>query len=152
MNKLILFLLSGTLLLAGVGCDVARTSGDAPTSVEDGAEVENPAEVQETNEDASNEVRQDQLNSDIRAREQRNQVAGDEQVRDDSDLESEVRAKLEANIPRSQLTVEAENGNVAVAGTVPSQEEYETIVPLAKEIKGVNEVTTEVKVVPPTES
>ena len=139
MNKLILFLLSGTLLLAGVGCDVARTSGDAPTSVEDGAEVENPAEVQETNEDASNEVRQDQLNSDIRAREQRNQVAGDEQVRDDSDLESEVRAKLEANIPRSQLTV-------------PSQEEYETIVPLAKEIKGVNEVTTEVKVVPPTES
>ena len=152
MNKLTLLLLSGTLLLAGVGCDVARTSGDAPTSVEDGAEVENPAEVQETNEDASNEVRQDQLNSDIRAREQRNQVAGDEQVRDDSDLESEVRAKLEANIPRSQLTVEAENGNVAVAGTVPSQEEYETIVPLAKEIKGVNEVTTEVKVVPPTES
>ncbi len=165
MNKLTLFLLSGTLLLAGVGCDVARTSGDAPTSVEDGAAVENPAEVQETNEDASNEVRQEQLNSDIRAREQRNQALGDEEVRADSDLESEVRAKLEANIPRSQvrakleaniprsqLTVEAENGNVAVVGTVPSQEEYETIVPLAKEIKGVNEVTTEVKVVPPTES
>lgn len=152
MNKLTLLLLSGTLLLAGVGCDVARTSGDAPTSVEDGAEVENPTEVTETNEDASNEVRQEQLNSDIRAREQRNQAIGDEEVRADSDLESEVRAKLEANIPRSQLTVEAENGNVAVAGTVPSQEEYDTIVPLAKEIKGVNEVTTEVKVVPPTES
>lgn len=152
MNKLTLLLLSGTLLVAGVGCDVARTSGDAPTSVEDDAQVENPAEVQETNEDASNEIRQDQLNADIRAREQRNQAIGDEQVRADSDLESEVRAKLEANIPRSQLTVEAENGNVAVAGTVPSQEEYETIVPLAKEIKGVNEVTTEVKVVPPTES
>ncbi|HEY9771509.1 MAG TPA: BON domain-containing protein [Coleofasciculaceae cyanobacterium] len=153
MNKLTLFLLSGTLLLAGVGCDVARTSGDAPTSVEDGAQVENPAEVEETNEDASNEVRQDQLNADIRAREQRNKVLGDEQVRADSDLESEVRAKLEANIFRSQLTVEAENGNVVVAGTVPSQEEYETIVPLAKEIKGVKEVTTtEVKVVPANES
>lgn len=153
MNKLTLFLLSGTLLLAGVGCDVARTSGDAPTSVEDSAQVENPAEVEETLDDATSEVRREQLNSDIRAREERNQVLGDEQVRDDSDLESEVRAKLEANIPRAQLTVEAENGSVIIVGTVPSQKEYDTIVPLAQEIKGVNEVIIrDVKVLPPAES
>ena len=152
MNKIILFLLSGTLLFAGIGCDVARTSADAPESVEDGAAVENASEVEDTLEDASSEIRQDQLNSDIRAREQRNNLLGDQEQRADSDLESEVRAKLEANIPRSKLTVDAEDGNVSIVGTVPSQKEYDTIEPLAKEILGVTTVTMDVKVMPSTES
>ena len=152
MNKIRLFLLSGILLFAGVGCDVARTSADAPESVEDGAVVEDATEVEDTLEDASSEVRQDQLNSDIRAREQRNDILGDQQVRNDSDLESEVRAKLEANIPRSKLTVDAEDGNVSIVGTVPSQKEYDTIEPLAKEILGVDNVTMEVEIMPSTES
>ena len=152
MNKLTLFLLSGILVFAGVGCDVARTSADAPDTVDDGATVEDPTQVEETLDDATSEVRQEQLDSDIRAREERNEVFGDEQVRDDSDLESEIRAKLEANIPRSKLTVEAEDGNVKIVGTVPSEKEYESIVPLAKQIKGVNQVNTEVEVMPSTES
>lgn len=152
MNKIILFLLSGTLLLAGVGCDVARTSADAPESVEDGAVVEDPTEVEDTLEDATSEIRRDQLNSDIRAREQRNDLMGDQLERADSDLESEVRAKLEANIPRSKLTVDAEDGNVSIVGTVPNQKEYDTIEPLAKEILGVTSVTMDVKIMPSTES
>ena len=152
MNKLSLFLLSGILVFAGVGCDVARTSGDAPDTVDEGATVEDPTQVEETLDDATSEVRQEQLDSDIRAREQRNDVLGDQQVRDDSDLESEIRAKLEANIPRSKLTVQAENGNVKIVGTVPSEKEYETIVPLAQEITGVNQVNTEVEIVPSAES
>ena len=152
MNKLTLFLLSGTLLLAGVGCDVARTSGDAPDSAEEGAVVEDPGEVEETLEDANSEIRQEQLSSDIRAREQRNDVLGDQTERDDSDLESEIRAKLEANIPRAKLTVDAQDGNVNIVGTVPSEKEYESIMPLAQEITGVNEVTTDVEIVPSNES
>lgn len=57
MNKLTTFLLGSTLLLGAVGCDVARTSSDAPTSV-DGT-VEEPAQVEDTKEDATSEVRQD---------------------------------------------------------------------------------------------
>ena len=152
MNKLTLFLLSGTLLFAGVGCDVARTSGDAPDSVDEEAVVEDSGEVEETLEDANSEVRQEQLSSDIRAREQRNDVLGDQEVRADSDLESEVRAKLEANIPRAKLTIDAEDGNVNIVGTVPSEKEYESITPLAQEITGVNEVTTDVEIVPSNES
>lgn len=152
MNKLTLFLLSGILVFAGVGCDVARTSGDAPDSVDEEAVVEEPTEVEETLDDATSEVRQEQLDSDIRAREERNEVFGDEQVRDDSDLESEIRAKLEANIPRSKLTVDAENGNVKIVGTVPSEKEYESIKPLAQEITGVNQVNVDVEVMPSTES
>ena len=103
MNRLAMFLLGSTLLFGAVGCDVARTSSDAPTST-DGT-VEKPAQVEDTKEDANSEVRQEQLSSDIRAREQRNDVLGDQEVRADSDLESEIRAKLEANIPRAKLTV-----------------------------------------------
>ena len=153
MNKLATLLLSSTLLFGAVACDTARTSADAPDSVDEGvAAVEEPTEVEETLEDATSEVRQEQLDSDIRAREQRNDVLGEEEVRDDSDLESEVRAKLEANIPRSKLTVDAENGVVAIVGTVPSEREYETIEPLAREITGVDDVNIEVEIVPAAES
>ena len=151
MNKLTTFLLGSTLLFGAVGCDVARTSSDAPTSV-DGT-VEEPGQVQDTKEDANSEIRQNQLDSDIRAREQRNDIAGNQGKRNDSDIESEIRAKLEANIPRSKLTIQAKNGDVAIAGTVPSDKEYQTIMPLAQEITGVNSVNMEqVKVVPGPES
>lgn len=152
MNKLITLLLGSTLLFGTVACDEARTSADAPNSVDESPVVEDVTEVEDTLEDANSEIRQDQLNSDIRAREQRNDIIGEQEERDDSDLESEIRAKLEANIPRSKLTVEAEDGNVAIVGTVPSQKEYDTIKPLAQEITGVNNVKMEVEVLPSTES
>ncbi|VEP18949.1 putative periplasmic or secreted lipoprotein [Hyella patelloides LEGE 07179] len=152
MNKLATLLLSSSLLFGAVGCDTARTSADAPDSVDENPVVEDATEVEDSLEDASSEIRQDQLNSDIRAREQRYDALGEPEDRADSDLESEVRAKLEANIPRSKLTVDAEDGKVAIVGTVPNQKEYETIEPLAKEILGVKAVTMEVEVVPPTES
>lgn len=149
MNKLITLLLGSTLLVSAVGCDVARTSFDAPNSVDDNPVVENPGNIEETLEDASSEIRQDQLNSDIRAREQRNDWMGEQAERADSDLESEVRAKLEANIPRAKLTIDAEDGNVVIVGTVPDRREYDTIEPLAKEILGVKSVTMNVEVIPP---
>lgn len=150
MSKLTAFLLGSTLLLGAVGCDVARTSSDAPTSTD--GEVEEVSQVEDTKDDASNKTRQNQLNSDIRAREQRNNVAGDRTKRADSDLESEVRAKLEANIPRAKLTVEAEDGSVVILGVVPDQKEYDTVVPLAKEILGVKKVNIDGVKVVPTES
>ncbi|MDY6802336.1 MAG: BON domain-containing protein [Cyanobacteriota bacterium] len=140
-------LIFGSLLVFGISaCDVARTSSEAPDSMSDTAEDVGTRE--ESLEDSNSEVRQAQLNSDIRAREQRNEVLGDEEVRMDSDLESEVRSKLEANIPRAKLTIEAEDGKVFIVGTVPDQKEFDTIEPLAKEIKGVKEVEMDVKVVP----
>ena len=151
MNKIGLFLLSSILIFGAAACDgTARTSSDAPSSIE--GKVENPGDVEETKEDAASEVRQDQLNSDIRAREQRNDLIGDQTDRADSDLESEVRSKLEANIPRGKLTIDAKDGAVTIVGTVPNQKEYETVEPLAKEILGVKSVKTDVKVVEPTES
>jgi len=148
MKKLATLVLGSILLLGSAACDTAKTSSDAPDSVT--GSVEDAKTVGETKEDAASEIRQDQLNSDIRAREQRNDIVGDQTDRADSDVASEVRSKLEANIPRAKLVVEAEDGVVSIGGTVPDQKEYGTIEPLAKEILGVKSVKMEnVKVVPP---
>ncbi len=149
MKRVATALLGGVLAIGLASCDNARTSADAPSDLTDS--VDEPAQVEETLEDADSEVRQEQLDSDIRAREERNELIGDETVRNDSDLESEVRAKLEANIPRGKLTIGAEDGAVTIVGSVPSQKEYETIEPLAKEILGVDSVDVNVEIAPAAE-
>ena len=97
---------------------------------------------------ADAEVRRKQLNADIRAREQRIKARGRDAERSDDDIKSQARRKLEANLPASQITVDAKDGNVSIAGTVPSQPQYQRIEPLAKEIYGVKNVAVKVTVVP----
>lgn len=149
MKKITPFLLGLAVLFGAGACqDLERTSADAPITP-DGT-VDEPAQVEETYEDARSDTRRAQLDSDIRAREQRNDIAGDPLERADSDLASEVRSKLEANIPRGKLSVFAEDGVVTITGTVPNQDEYNSIPVFAEEILGVKEVIlNDVKVVDP---
>jgi len=152
MKKLIPFLISGVLVVGAIGCEngVEKTSTDAPNSANETVAAPEADTAQTTQNDATSEVRRDQLNSDIRAREQRNNMTGGDAVRADADLESEVRSKLEANLPASQLAVEAESGAVTVSGTVPTEEQLSRIDPLAKEIKGVQSVANKATVAPAT--
>lgn len=151
MNKITPFLLGGFLLLAAAcGTNVARTDDNAPGSVGETIETPSAREAQEGKQESTSQVRRNQLNADIRAREERDQALGTDDTRADSDLASEVRSKLEANLPASFLTVEANEGVVTVAGTVPTQEQYERIEPLAREIRGVKDVNVEAKVQPAT--
>lgn len=151
MKKLTPFLLSSVLLLGTVACqDVSKTSTDAPNSTQESPEAPDAETVQNSQEDAQSEIRRNQLNSDIRSREQRNNITGDDAIRSEDDLESEVRSKLEANIPKSQLSVEAtEDGTVTVSGTIPNQQDLSKIEPLSKEIKGVKSVVNKVTFAPP---
>lgn len=162
MKKLSALLLSSALLLGAVGCsNDAKTATDADsgsqatapntsTEASPSASPQAPSadSAQDTQKDATSEVRKDQLNADIRAREQRNDATGGDADRADGDLASEVRSKLEANLPASKLAVDAKDGAVAVSGTVPTQEQLSKIDKLAKEIKGVKSVKVEAKVAP----
>ena len=150
MNKLTPILFSGLLLFGVVACsDGAKTSADAPNSTTENRTSPPPAEtVQKTQGDATSDIRKAQANSDIRAREQRNNVTGGDAIRADGDLKSEVRSKLEVNITKGQLTVEAKDGAVTVGGTVPSQTDLAKIEPLAKQIKGVKTVNVMATVAP----
>ncbi len=145
MKNIVTLVLSGILLVSTVACD-AKTSSDAPNSTEKAPEVPTAKTTESNQNDATSQVRKDQLNSDIRAREQRNNTTGGGTVRSNSDLSSEVRSKLEANIPNGSLTVTAKDGAVVVAGTVQVQDQLDKIEPLAKQIKGVNSVSVIAKV------
>jgi osmotically-inducible protein OsmY len=150
MKKLTIFLLSSVLLFGAAACgNNAKTSADAPDSTKESPEAPKAESVQKTKQDATDETRRRQLNADIKAREERNNVTGGDAKRADGDLKSEVRSKLEANIPDSQLTVEAEKGVVTVGGTVPKQEQIAKIEPLAKQIKGVQTVNVKATVAAP---
>ena len=147
MKKFIPFLISGVLVIGSIGCDnVSKTSSDAPNTTNETAEAPDAQTAQQTQGDATSEVRKAQIESDIRAREQRNDAGGDDAQRADGDLESEVRGKLEANLPASQLAVDAEEGAVTITGTVPTQEQLSKVDTLAKEIKGVKSVTNKATV------
>ena len=148
MKKFTSVLISSLLLIGTVACNnVAKTARKRltqPTPRHNHTDVE---KAQDIHKDANSETRRKQLNADIRAREQRNQAAGKDPNRSDADIESEVRSKLEANLPDSQLTVDAKDGNVSISGTVPSQPQYQRIEPLAKQIYGVKGVSVKVAVV-----
>lgn len=150
MKKLTIFLLSSVLLFGAAACgNNAKTSADAPDSTQATPEAPKAESVEKTKEDGIDETRRRQLNADIKAREERNNITGGDTKRADGDLESEVRSKLEANIPDGQLTVKAEKGVVTVAGTVPKQEQLAKIEPLAKQIKGVQTVNVKATVAAP---
>jgi hyperosmotically inducible periplasmic protein len=143
IQPLLLSLLLTTTISA---CSTAKTSSSAPdaTDTNGQASTSNPSNQG----DAQSDIRKKQIESDIRAREQRNNIGGNPQKRDDDDLKSEVRGKLEANIPSSNLSVDADDAVVTVAGTVASQEQLAKIKPLALQIKGVKNVLVKATVKP----
>lgn len=130
--------LSILLTISLSACTTAsKTASDAPSSTDSSGTAPNATSANDNKGDAQSDVRKKQIESDIRAREQRNQIAGDPQKRDPEDLASQVRGKLEANIPNSNLTVTAKEAEVTVSGTVASKEQLNKIKPLALQIKGV---------------
>ena len=142
MNRITLVVLSALLSIGTVSCqNPARTSTEAPSSTAAAPGAVKEPTAQTNQNDATSELRRKQLNADIRAREERNKVAGDQNVKADGDIQSEVRSKLEANLPASALAIKAEDGAVTVTGSVVSAEQLQKIEPLAKEIKGVKSVT-----------
>jgi len=151
MKKLIPFLLGGAIMLGAASCqNPEKTSSSAPDSPTAAVQTPDKNTVQADTKDAQSDVRKAQLNADIRANEQRNNAAnnGSSANRNDDQLKTEVRSKLEANIPGGQLTIDAKDGAVIVGGTVLKQDQIAKIDTLSKQIKGVKSVKNLAKVVP----
>jgi hyperosmotically inducible periplasmic protein len=141
-------LISGLLIVSLSACTDAKTTADAPASTSNNATVSAGKNSQANQSDAQSATRKKQLDADIRAREQRNNMGGDPLKRAEGDLASEVRSKLEANIPGGKLTVAAKKSDVTVAGVVATQAQLDKIKPLAMEIKGVTNVEVKAIVKP----
>lgn len=152
MKKLMPFLL-GSLLLVGVAAcsDVAKTSADAPNSTERVGNVPDADSAQTTRQDANRDVRSAQIQADERARQQRNQAAGNDGEIAEGDVESLVRNRLEQQIPSGNLAVDSEDGVVTISGTVTSQADLDRIDEIAQEVQGVKSVKVNAKVTQPTQ-
>jgi hyperosmotically inducible periplasmic protein len=147
MKKLTPVLLGMLLATSVVACqNVAKTSSEAPNSTAANPGTVDKPVAQPNQDDATSEMRRKQLNANIRANEQRNDIAGDQSVKADGDLESEVSSKLEANLPASALAIDAKNGVITVTGSVVNENQLQKIEMLAKEIKGVKSVTVKATV------
>ncbi|MFH7024188.1 MAG: BON domain-containing protein [Heteroscytonema crispum UTEX LB 1556] len=148
MKKLAPLFMSLFLVFGAVACNrPVKTSVDAPDRTDVAIKVTDPGATEAAKNDAQSQIRRKQLNSDIRAREQRNNWAGGGTNRDTRDIASEVRSKLEANLPNSHLTVDAqEDGTVYVTGTVANKQQLNKVAPLAHEIKGVSFIVQKVTV------
>ena len=149
MKKITTVLLTSLLVFGTAACsnlDKTSASADKQAGITNNAPTK--PEAQQDLGDAQSQIRRKQLDEDIQAREQRNDFFnnGSTNKRTDNDLASEVRDKLEANLPSSELTTEAQQGIVTVAGTVPTQEQLARIQPLAMAIKGVRGVNVEASV------
>jgi hyperosmotically inducible periplasmic protein len=143
-----LLAMSMLLTISVSSCSTAsKTSSGAPDSTAPSTQA-SPAVNADDKGDAQNPIRKKQIESDIRAREQRNNIGGDSQARNAEDLASEVRGKLEANIPSSKLSVEAKDATVTISGTVAKQDQLAKIQPLAMQIKGVKSAIVKATVKP----
>ncbi|NMF60219.1 BON domain-containing protein [Pseudanabaena yagii] len=140
-RKVVSSFLIGFVVVAVGACTEARTTSDAPTSTDQKAQTPIAQSTEPAKTDAQSDTRAKQLDADIRAKEQRNNVMGNPPSRNDNDLASEVRSKLEANIPSGNLTVSSKDAVVTVSGTVSNLEQLTKIQKLAMEIKGVKSVT-----------
>lgn len=123
-----------------------KTASDAPTNGK--GEVSTAQNSPTTQDNDQSETRKKQVEADIRAKEQRNNAGGDAQKSTEENLVSEVRNKLEANLPDDQLTVTTKNADITVSGEVKTQEELAKIKPLVMEIKGVKSVMVKAVVKP----
>ena len=132
-TKVVSFLLTNFVLVATVACTDARTTTEAPAPNAPAPIANNstsnpsasPQNTPMAKADAQSETRAKQLDSDIRAREQRGNAMNDGQNRNDGDLASEVRSKLEANIPGGSLSVASKAGVVTVSGKVTNQSDLD---------------------------
>ena len=146
--KIITNLFLSALLIGGIGIigygnyyePVAKTSPSAPDTVDSNGKKLTSMTVLKNELDATSKIRKAQVNADIRAREQRHRYLAPDKPRNDRDLQSEVRSKLEMDLPTSSLTVQSEAGIITVAGMVDAETSLERINVLVQEINGVKGV------------
>jgi osmotically-inducible protein OsmY len=155
MNKIMISMLSLLLAAGSFACTEdagIRQSDSSSTGQQDSAQV------------GDDTVRENQLESDARAREQRsissggdpssgissggNNQLGNTDQSGEGVLAIEVRRRLEESLPVNQLTIDENEGAVSISGTVSTQEQLDMIEPLAREVSGVESVETNVVVSP----
>ncbi len=96
-------------------------------------------------------IRENQLESDARARKQREDLSGDEDSQAgsivvDNQLRQTVQNEIDQELPGNKLEVSSENGTVTISGEANSVEEMDRVKSIASNVEGVRRVNVEARI------
>jgi hyperosmotically inducible protein len=124
----------------------------APENDVEGLNEANP----QLNSEENDSIRENQLESDQRARQERQDIMGDPEsplpgagsdAGSDPALAEQVQAELDTQLPGNQLIVDATTeGDVTISGETFSEAEWQEIEAIASNVEGVRSVTLETQV------
>jgi len=122
----------------------------------------------ELNSEGDSQIRENQLESDERARQDREEMFGDEAspesevdpevdpgtgsldaAASDRQLADAVQTELDAQMPDNQLGVDANNGEGTITGEVISDAEMQQIEAIASQVEGVRSVSVQAATLTP---
>lgn len=145
MKKIIPLVLGSFLLLgATAACSESSDTAATDSATSDTAATDSAASDTTATDSG---VRSDQLESDARAREQRD---GNPAQQTSGDLAVDVRNSLESELPGSRLAVDVDDdsGMATIDGTVVTQEQFNEIEPLVMAFEGIQSVDINAEVSP----
>ncbi len=144
MKKFIPLLISGILVTGAVGCgEEAAKTGSEPGATNEALQ---PSAREASETEGLNQPLQEPASVPGAETAPVDPTASTEENPLESDLSKEVSKKLKEKLPTSNLEVQETEGVVSVGGTVSSQEEFQQIEPLTKEVEGVTGVNVEASV------
>ncbi|BAY76028.1 transport-associated protein [Nostoc linckia NIES-25] len=150
MKKLILFLVSGVLVIGAVGCQEATKTGSETPSTTNEASQPPAKPASETNPTIDKTVNVPAQPTIVPAPTTEANVKTDSPksaaTKAEGDLKTEVSKKLNKDLPGNKLGVENKEGEIILKGTAGSVEELKKAETLAKEVRGVKTVKVEAKV------
>ena len=144
MKKFIPLLISGILVTGAVGCgEEAAKTGSEPGATNEALQ---PSAREASETEGLNQPLEQPASVPGAETAPVDPTASTEENPLESDLSKEVSKKLKEKLPTSNLEVQETEGVVSVGGTVSSQEEFQQIEPLTKEVEGVTGVNVEASV------
>lgn len=141
MKRLMASVVVTSLSLIGLAaCSVPDQSSDNPNN-------NNPSVIPGENDT----IRENQLESDARARRQREDLYGNEDseadIVADNELTQTVRNKLDTQLPGNKLEVSSEDGAVTISGEATSKNEMQRIKSIVNNVEGVRSVNIQARIV-----
>ncbi|MFN6559378.1 MAG: BON domain-containing protein [Nostoc sp. ChiSLP01] len=150
MKKLILFLVSGILVIGAVGCQEATKTGSETPSTTNEAPQAPAKPASETNPTIDKTVNVPAQPTLVPIPTTQTKLKIDSPksavTKAESDLKTEVSQKLNKDLPGNKLQVENKEGEIILKGTASSVDELKKAETLAKEVQGVKTVKVEAKV------
>jgi hyperosmotically inducible periplasmic protein len=154
MKKLILFLISGILVVGAFGCqETSHNASQNPSTTNESSQLPVKSAAQTTQTTGKTAHNPGKETSTAAAKTTTEKTTATKNTtattKTESELKTEVTKKLKAGLPGNKLEVAAKADEIVIKGTANSPAELQKAEKLAKEVPGVKTVKLEAKILLP---